>query len=245
MKTTILALLLVVASLSGASASPQPNGELDVAHERNVLGKITTLTITNSGEATLELVSPWVILDARAHQQVSHYDFSDDERTLEPGEQIVWEWMQDDACYGICRNVRAGEPVGAGVYESSVETSQGVRVRVRLQLGRYFTVNFRCNDTGDCDWDPFVVYVNTPDQVAQMEAEAAAEEKTLIVSGIVRRAHPYNPNWMFAMRSGSIELGEVFIEVCDGSPKYVQRHRSEWFGERWCPWSSYVEKVGR
>jgi hypothetical protein len=78
-----------------------------------------------------------------------------------------------------------------------------------------------------------------------METEAAAEEKTLIVSGVVRRPQRYNPDWRFAMRSGSIVLGEVFIEVCDGSPKYVQRHRSEWLGERWCPWSSYVEKVGR
>jgi hypothetical protein len=37
----------------------------------------------------------------------------------------------------------------------------------------------------------------------------------------------------------------VAIEVCDGNPRYVQRHRDEWRGETWCPWSSYVEKVGR
>lgn len=246
MKTILLALSLVAVSLSGASASPLPDPELSVAHERNVLGKVTTLTLSNEGSAELQLTSPWVIVDRRTEEQVSHYDFSDEELVLAPGEQVVWEWMQDDACYGICRNVRAGEPVGAGLYESIVEAGDDrSRLQVGFQLGRYFTVGFRCNDTGDCDWDPFVVYVNTPNEVAQMEAEAAAGEKTLIVSGIVRSRQPYNPNWKFAMRPGSIVLGEVFIEVCDGSPRYVQQHRDEWFGDRWCPWSSYVEKVGR
>jgi hypothetical protein len=42
----------------------------------------------------------------------------------------------------------------------------------------------------------------------------------------------------------SIVLGEVFVEVCDGSPFYVQRHRKEWLGERWCPWDSYVKRIG-
>lgn len=240
MKTTLLALLLVAGSVAGAAASPRPNAELDV-RQRNVLGNITTLTLTNSGDATLELTGSWVILDARADEQVSRYDFSDEELGLEPGEQIVWEWMQDDACYGICRNVRAGEPVGAGVYESYVETGEGYRERVRFQLGRYFTLGFTSRPQAK-----FVVYVNTPDEVAKMEAEAAATpEDKQIVSGIVRRGRPYNPDWNFTMGPGSIVLGDMFIEVCDGSPFYVQRHRSEWLGERWCPWSSYVEKVGR
>jgi hypothetical protein len=40
-------------------------------------------------------------------------------------------------------------------------------------------------------------------------------------------------------------LGEVFIEVCDAAPRYVERHKKAWLGERWCPWSSYVSKTGR
>lgn len=244
MKTTIVAVLLAIGSFSAAAASPVVAADLEVAHERNIVGKVTTLTVTNVGTSTLDLDGPWVIVDARSDEQVSHYDFSDEELSLEPGEKVVWEWMQDDACYGICRNVRAGEPVGPGVYESSVRTSAGPK-SVRFQIGRYFTVGWRCAETGECVRDPFVVYVNTPAEVAQMETEAAAEEKTLIVSGLVRRSKPYNPNWKITMGPGSILLGEVFIEVCDGSPHYVQRHRSEWFGERWCPWSSFVEKVGR
>jgi hypothetical protein len=47
------------------------------------------------------------------------------------------------------------------------------------------------------------------------------------------------------MGPSSIVLGEVFVEVCDGDPNYVERHRREWLGERWCPWSSYVKREGR
>jgi hypothetical protein len=77
-----------------------------------------------------------------------------------------------------------------------------------------------------------------------MTAQANSDEKTLIVSGIVRRQVLYNSRWDFSMGHRSIELGEVFIEVCDGAPRYVQRHRDEWFGQRWCPWSSFVKRIG-
>ena len=236
--------MLVALGLLVPHGSAAAGGGVDhsTRFHRNLVGKTVEITLQNHEQTAVELIGPWTITDARSGQQVSHYFFSD-ERELAPGEKIVWAWMQDDACYGSCQNVRAGEPVGPGVYVASVETSLGVEKR-RFQIGRYFTVGFRCGET-DCSWDDFVVYVNTPDEVAQMEAEAVSAEKTLIVSGIVRRARPYNRNWRFSMGPGSIVLGEVFIEVCDGSPRYVQRHRSEWVGERWCPWSSYVEKVGR
>lgn len=240
----ILILLTSFALLIPHGAVASGGGvEQTTSHHRNVVGKVVGITLQNYEQSAVTLDGAWTITDVRTGKQVSHYDFAEDQRELGPGEAIEWEWMQDDACYGICRNVRAGEPVGPGIYEASVETSLGTSTR-RFHVGRYFTVGFRCGDT-DCGWDDFVVYVNTPDEVAQMETEASSSDKTLIVSGIVRSRKPYNRNWRFSMAPGSIVLGEVFIEVCDANPRYVQRHRSEWFGERWCPWSSYVEKVGR
>jgi hypothetical protein len=47
------------------------------------------------------------------------------------------------------------------------------------------------------------------------------------------------------MGTRSIVLGQVFTEVCDASPTYVQNHRADWLGRRWCPWSSYVKRAGR
>jgi hypothetical protein len=78
-----------------------------------------------------------------------------------------------------------------------------------------------------------------------MRREAAAEDKTLIVSGIVRDAARYNPDWSYTMGPGTIVLGEVFTEVCDANPNHVENNRRAWMGQRWCPWSSYVEREDR
>lgn len=239
MKRSLL-LLLCLVLLIPATANASGGVELTTNRHRNVVGQVVQLQIQNYEQDSIELLGSWTITDVRTGEQVSHYEFSDEEKELGAGEVIVWDWPQDDACYGICRNVRAGEPVGPGVYEAAVETSLGT-VTNRFHIGQYFTLGFTSRPQAK-----FVVYVNTPDEVAQMEAEAATDDtEKQIVSGIVRRGKPYNPDWNFSMGSASIVLGDMFIEVCDGSPYYVQRHRSEWLGERWCPWSSYVEKVGR
>lgn len=232
-----LAAALIVFT-SGSAVASGGVGQT-TSHRRNVVDKVIQIKLQNHEPNDVTLTGPWTITDIRSGEQVSRYDFSDEELTLGPGESIAWDWMQDDACYGICRNVRAGEPVGPGIYEAAVETSLGMSTR-RFQTGQYFTLGFTSRPQAR-----FVVYVNTPNEVAQMEAEAAKEEGHQIVSGIVRRERPYNREWNFSMAPGSIVLGDVFIEVCDASPYYVQRNRSEWLGERWCPWSSYVEKVGR
>ena len=66
-----------------------------------------------------------------------------------------------------------------------------------------------------------------------------------IVSGIVRAKRPFNQPWSYTMGPQSIVLGQAFIEVCDASPTYVENHRADWLGQRWCPWSSYVKHAGR
>lgn len=235
-----LILLLCLGLLSPSVASASRGLELTIDRDRNVVGQVVALQIRNYEQTPIQLTGAWTITDVRSGREVSRYDFSDEEKELGPGELVEWNWPQDDACYGICRNVRAGEPVGPGVYQAAVETSLG-EVTDRFQIGQYFTLGFTSRPQAK-----FVVYVDTPDEVAQMEAQAAASpEDKQIVSGIVRRGKRYNRDWNFTMGPASIVLGDMFIEVCDGSPYYVQRNRSDWLGERWCPWSSYVEKVGR
>lgn len=215
-----------------------------IAHElrpRQVVGRTTTIRLVNDGDGAIRLSDPWIIEDRSSGQQLSEFWFSEDEALLEPGEEVLWEWNQDTACYGACVNVREGDPVGPGAYQVSVTRADGTFTFSRsFRIGRYFTLGFDSRPRAR-----FVVYVAEPNEVSQMEAEVQAEDKTLIVSGIVRGSKRYNSDWNFTMGPRSIELGEVFVEVCDGSPYYVQRHRKKWLGERWCPWSSYVEKVGR
>jgi hypothetical protein len=232
----VLALLLPVAAASGG---PRAGRVADTDKRRYLDGEIVTITLRNTTNTPLTMGDTWHITDLRDDQEQSQYIWPEDERTLQPGDERVWMWEQNQGCYGICQNVKYGEPSGPGSYQVEIPTEVGP-IALQFDIGQYFTLGFRSDESLS-----FVVWVNTPDEVEQMEAEAAAKDKTLIVSSLVRSGRVYNEPWKISMDPGAVVLGEAFIEVCDGSPKYVQRHRKDWKGERWCPWSSYVEKVGR
>ncbi len=197
------------------------------------------IRLENRGNTTETVGETWD-LDYLDGEGSALYLWPEDELELEPGESLVWTWDQRvNQCYGECVNVREGDPAPPGRYQVTT-TIEGVDKTVKFGLGQVFTIGFEGRPEAE-----FVVYATTQPEIDQMTAEAAAEEKTLIVSGIVRKGRPsFNPEWRISMGPNSILLGEVFIEVCDGSPYYVQKHRDDWLGERWCPWSSYVKRVG-
>ena len=240
MKKALPALLLALtlsASLSVASAHGDPN--FTVGHGRYVPGELVEIRLTNDGDTTVSMGEIWTIEQVGGDGS-TFYQWPAEELELAPGEERVWMWDQlINNCYGECVNVREGDPAPAGQYEVTV-AADGYEHKIVFRLGQYFTIGFEGRPQAK-----FVVFVTTQPEVDQMTAEAAAEDKTLLINGIVRGRKAYNPDWDISMGSNSIELGEVAIEVCDGSPYYVNRHRRQWKGERWCPWSSYVERVGR
>jgi hypothetical protein len=92
----------------------------------------------------------------------------------------------------------------------------------------------------------FVILARQQRAIRELRADLSKPRRERrIVSGIVRTRKPYNEPWSYTMGPQSIVLGEAFIEVCDASPTYVQHHRADWLGKRWCPWSSYVTHAGR
>ncbi len=240
-KLTVALALLVVVALGGvAPASPGGEVRFETDRERYREGVIVTVTLDNETGEDVTMENPWVIENVRTGDTESIYMWPENELIVGPGEQRVWRWEQNDGgCYGECRNVQYGDPVGPGRYVAVAQTSEG-ELRATFDIGEFFTLGFTSRPNAK-----FVVFVTTPDEVSQMRAQAAGEAEKQIVSGIVRRGKRYNADWNFSMGPATIVLGDVFIEVCDASPYYVQRHRSEWLGQRWCPWSSYVEKVGR
>ncbi|MBA2725882.1 MAG: hypothetical protein H0U53_07830 [Actinobacteria bacterium] len=232
------ALLLALSLSAGAVAPADP--QLDSDRKRYRSEAPVTITLLNQADYTLIFQSPWRIENS-AGETVSRFYWADGETELAPGEKRTWVWDQspnDCGSDGTCTDI--GGYVPAGRYTAIVETQDGP-AETRFLIGEYFTIGFSSRPKVR-----FVVFVATQQEIEQMRTEAAAEDKTLIVSGIVRPGRRgYNPDWKFTMGPRSIALGEVFIEVCDGSPYYVQKHRDEWRGQRWCPWSSYVKRVGR
>lgn len=202
-------------------------------------GAPVIVVVQNVSDERQRIETPWTITEAKTGEVVAQSHWTKGERWLAPDQTAIWEWDQREGSYSTEPSPPdEGERVGPGGYVLTADPGDPQLTR-RFQIGRFFTIGFEGRD------DTFVTFVNERKPIKLMKAEAGAEDKTLIVSGIVRGPASYNRDWSYTMGPGSIVLGEVFIEVCDGNPRYVERHRKQWLGERWCPWSSYVAKIGR
>lgn len=237
----LVALILCVAlpllpAAAGGAAAPK----LSVIKKRYVQGHDVKVTLTNNTGSDITFESPWRIENTKG-ESVAAYHWAAGETTLAPGASIYWIWdgtpneCSKDGC------TKVGGVPAAGRYFAAVDVQNFGEIRDGFLTGRYFTIGFDSRPG-----TTFNLFVAKQKAVDQMRAEAEAQDKSLIVSGIVRLGRRgYNSDWSFYMGPRSVVLGEVFMEVCDGSPYYVQRHREDWSGDRWCPWSSYVKKMGR
>jgi hypothetical protein len=233
----VAAALVALAVPIPVAAAKQP---LDLHLKRHHRpGAPVIAVVQNTSDETQRIQTPWTITRAKTGEAVAQFHWDRSERRLAPGQTAIWEWDQREGAY---RSEPAPpeetERVGPDGYVLTVDEDMPGLTR-RFQIGRFFTLGFEGRD------DEFVVFVNERKPIKLMKAEAEAEDKTLIVSGIVRDEAPYNDDWSYSMGPGSIVLGEAFVEVCDGNPRYVERHKDEWLGKRWCPWSSYVARTGR
>lgn len=237
---SVAAVLTSISLALPAAAVARIDPQLTSDRQRYRSQVSVAITLMNRADYPLEFENPWRIENSDG-ETVARFSWADEANPVGQGDTRTWTWDQspnDCGSDGACTDV--GGYVPPGRYTAIVETQDG-QARTTFLIGEYFTVGFESRPKLE-----FVVFAAEAQAVEQMRSEAVAEDKTLIVSGIVRPGHTgYNPDWKFTMGPTSIVLGEVWIEVCDGSPYYVQRHRDEWKGQRWCPWSSFVKRVGR
>lgn len=241
MRSARLAFVLVTLALvAGAVPSSAGTASFGTNKKRYEIGEAITIRYVNRTDHDVRMSRKWRIGEWRTDNEVAFYQWPEAERTVAPGDERVWTWHQlGPACYGECQNVWEGEQVSAGRY-AVIASFDRKQSHDTFLIGSYFTVGFEGNEDAS-----FVVYAARQDDIDQMNAEAAAKDKTKIVSGIVRPRARYNPDWSYVMGPGSIVLGEVFIETCDQAPESVEENRKEWLGQQWCPWNSYVARAGR
>lgn len=239
-RTLTLTVLCLLAAALPASAVAPADPQLTTDRQRYRSERPVTITFKNQAEYEVIFENPWRV-ENQEGETVARFVWDESETKVAQGDTRVWVWDQspnDCGSDGACTEV--GGYVPPGRYTAVVKTQDGP-AETSFLIGEYFTLGFTSRPHAR-----FVVFAAEPLAVEQMRSEAAAEDKSMIVSGIVRPGRrSYNSDWKFTMAPTSIVLGEMFIEVCDGSPYYVQKHREEWRGERWCPWSSYVKRVGR
>ena len=238
----LVAVVAFVLSAGIATAASAAGPELGTDRHRYRPGREVVIRLVNDTNDTISFDNPWRIVRTRNAKTIATLAWESQETTIAPGGQRTWRWNQRKGNCATDCTFQGGEdlpPAGPGRYAAVVVTSAG-KLRTVFEVGRFFTLGFE-NDPDES----FVVFAIEREPISQMKAEAAAEDKTLIVSGVVRGAKNYNDPWSYTMGPGSLVLAEAFVEVCDASPDHVESHLEAWKGKRWCPWSSYVAKVGR
>ena len=208
--------LLPVGSSAGGSAV-----EFEVTGERVLVDDEVRIALVNNTSERIELFGGGIYSLRTGKRMVP---LEPTRRFLAPGGEHGWTWLSSDH---------------AGRFEARFRTSSGRSVD-RFQKGAFFTLGF------DNTEHTFVIWVREMRPIRGLRNDLAkAQDERRIVSGIVSRAKGYNPDWSYTMGPASIVLGDVFMEVCDANPTYVENHRRAWMGERWCPWSSYVASESR
>jgi hypothetical protein len=79
---------------------------------------------------------------------------------------------------------------------------------------------------------------------ARAELTKPEAERRLHINGRIAEGNDGNLGWNWHFVDNEWSLEEISIEVCDGSPQYVEENLDEWLstvpGSLFCPWHSFV-----
>ena len=100
--------------------------------------------------------------------------------------------------------------------------------------------------TFDVVGESYSIFITNEETVEQVFALQRGETDATIPSGrLIRGAVSYNMPWSWHIDSEDIQMAEVTIELCDGTPSQVEANLDYWVNtvQRFCPWSAKIAKV--
>jgi hypothetical protein len=105
------------------------------------------------------------------------------------------------------------------------------------------TVIFEIRGRGENGWAPFYVALSDPATIAKARAQLSLPEthRNQFVNGTIKAGNGgVNAPWSWHLTQ--VDLVEMAVEVCDGTPMFVEANVDYWVNSvtRYCPWSSYV-----
>jgi len=88
----------------------------------------------------------------------------------------------------------------------------------------------------------FVVRVATQAQIDAMETRLASGVEGVINGRLLASDGQFNVGWSWHMAPASVEVVDMSIELCDGTPQMVEADLDYWLDTvgRFCPWSAVV-----
>ena len=92
-----------------------------------------------------------------------------------------------------------------------------------------------------------IIKLRDQNKIEEARAFLRSKSSAGVMGEIIKYRASYNPSWSYHLKPSSIKFFELAIEVCDASPKYIEKHLnkvgSDFLpGKIWCPWSSYLRK---
>ena len=95
--------------------------------------------------------------------------------------------------------------------------------------------------TFDVNGEFFSVFITNTETIDQLVALWRGESSATIPSGrVVKGGVPYNSPWSWHIDSEDITMAEATVELCDGTPSYLEWHLDEWIETvgYFCPWAA-------
>ena len=95
--------------------------------------------------------------------------------------------------------------------------------------------------------EDFLAKTADPELIDKITAELQnpPDQRFLHIHGRIDRGNGgYNLDWSWHFIPGEWDLAEMSIEVCDGTPSYVEENLDDWLAmqDAFCPWDSYVKE---
>lgn len=94
----------------------------------------------------------------------------------------------------------------------------------------------------------FRVWITNPQTIEQVLALQAGESRANIPNGLIRRGPgqgDHNAPYSWHLDPEEIEMAEMTMELCDGTPSFVEENVGEFVDNvgRFCPWSAQLVEV--
>lgn len=189
--------------------------------------------VKNTGPTPIALgdSKPWIVNDTRGSLV---YDPGGDTSTevINPGQEIEWRWDQKDS---------NGNFVNFGNYSIKFNpTGDSSSIVIQNQQGSQGYFTFQMTPGGS----QFRVYISRSSEIRK-----AIEDYYKIGRAHIPMAKviddrpgksPYDSRWSWHFNPDEIFVAEAAIELCDGSPEWVETALDSWAGKTFCPWAAHV-----
>lgn len=101
--------------------------------------------------------------------------------------------------------------------------------------------------TFDVVGEQFKVWVTNPETIQQILALQRGEVQGFPIGAVLRGpgAANHNAPWSWHLDPAQTGITEASIELCDGTPSYLEEHLAEWIEtvKSYCPWSARLVDV--